>query len=100
MSNPTRRQAIKTALACTAVVPVASLFATGAQAGGHLPKVDPNDATAKALQYTLSSPDETKVCMGCTLYTGEEGKEFGPCSIFPGKEVAAQGWCVSFVAKA
>lgn len=100
MKNPTRRQAIKSAMAVSAVIPVATLFNQTAQAGGHMPKVDPESAAAKALQYTETSPDEAKLCSGCQLYTGEEGKEIGPCSIFPGQEVAAAGWCLSWVAKA
>ncbi len=100
MSHSTRRQAIKTALAYTAVVPVATLFANSAKAGGHMPMVDPNGPTAKALQYVEVSPDDSKLCSGCQLYSGEEGKDVGPCSIFPGKEVTAGGWCLSWVAKA
>ena len=70
-----------------------------AQAGSHLPKVSPDDPTAKALSYVEQSAKEGQFCVNCQLYTGNEGDAYGPCAIFPGKIVAAKGWCSSWVKK-
>lgn len=59
-----------------------------------------DDPTAKALQYVHDSPDPAKLCSGCQLYTGGADGKWGPCAIFPGKVVSADGWCVSWTAKA
>jgi hypothetical protein len=69
-----------------------------ASAGGHLPKVDPNEAQAKALEYTHESSKADQRCNNCQLWQGGD-KDWGGCPIFPGKEVNAKGWCKSWVKK-
>ncbi len=70
-----------------------------------LPKLDPEDTTAKALIYVhdaadvdTSNPAAARFepgqnCANCALIQGEEGAEWRPCGIFPGKAVNAKGWC-------
>ncbi len=99
-STQSRRRFIGTTLGATAVVGLAGLDLRNAQAGGHMPKVSPDDPTAKALQYVEVSAKDGQWCHNCQLYTGQDGKDYGPCAIFPGKEVAAKGWCASWVKKA
>ena len=73
----------------------------------ELPKLDENDAAAKALGYvhdamTIDASvrgDESRSCANCRFYT-EADAEWGPCNLFPGKAVAAAGWCKGWVAKA
>ena len=96
----TRREFLGSAAAASVAVAFGVLQTGVVQAGGHLPKVSPDDPTAKSLKYVDQSTMDGQICSGCQLYTGTEGKSYGPCAIFPGKEVAANGWCSSFVKKA
>lgn len=66
-------------------------------AGGHLPKLDPEDANAKALAYTHASTEEGQKCSNCQLFKG--ASQWGECTVFPGKEVNADGWCSAWVVK-
>lgn len=76
-----------------------SVVARTATAGGHLPKLDPNDPTAQALSYTHQSTTAGQMCKNCQLFQGGDAA-WGGCAIFPGKEVNAQGWCKSWAKKA
>lgn len=67
-----------------------------AQAG----QLDPDNAQAKALQYTHKSAKSEAICGNCQLYTGDPLSEWGTCAIFPGQLVASAGWCTAWVAKA
>ena len=99
MKTMTRRQALRLAGGATAIIPLTVL--TGRRAlAADLPQVDPEDATAKALEYVHASTNPEQNCANCQLYTGEAGAEWGPCPIFPGKGVAAKGWCKSWIKKA
>ncbi len=102
-----RRRFLTLAIAGIAAAPiVTSLLPRLAHA--ELPHLDPNDATAKALNYTedaataASNPvyKPGSACAACLFYQGKAGDEYGPCQIFPGKEVHAKGWCASFNKKA
>lgn len=99
MKTMSRRQALRLAGGATAIIPLTML--TGHQAlAADLPQVDPENATAKALEYVHASTNTEQNCANCQLYTGEAGAEWGPCAIFPGKSVAAKGWCKSWIKKA
>lgn len=99
MKKINRRQFLGSSVAVVAMTP--SLFLAGrSSAGGHLAKVDPNDAQAKALSYVHESPKPENLCSNCQLYSGKAGAAWGPCTIFPQKEVAAGGWCSAWVKKA
>ena len=73
------------------------------------PRLDPNDAAAKALGYV---PDAAKVdaksnpmyvkgslCSNCLQLQGKAGDPYRPCNLFPGKLVAANGWCKVYAKK-
>jgi hypothetical protein len=62
-------------------------------------RVDPEDQTAKALQYVHESKVEGAYCDNCMYIQGEDGAEWRPCAIFPGKVVAAKGWCSAWLKK-
>lgn len=98
MRNVSRRQALKLVGGVTAIVPLAAF--SGRAAAAKMPQVDPNDGTAKALEYVHASANPEQLCKNCQLYTGGDGEEWGPCAIFPGKVVAAEGWCKSWIKKA
>ena len=68
-----------------------------ARAGGHLPKLDPEDPTAKSLGYTHASTKSDQNCKNCQQFQGS--KQWGGCPIFAGKEVNADGWCSAWVKK-
>lgn len=101
MANTTKQSSRRCFLAQAggaAAIAATGLLGRRAVAGGHLPKVDPADAQAKALGYVVESTTEGQTCSNCQLYKGGD-KAWGECSIFPGKEVAGQGWCKSWVKK-
>ena len=77
-----------------------------------LPKLDPEDPTAKALVYVHDAADVDtsnplaarfepgQDCSNCAQIQGDdESAEWRPCGIFPGKLVASAGWCSVWVAK-
>lgn len=99
MKTMSRRQALRLAGGATAIIPFTMLAGRQALAA-DLPQVDPENATAKALEYVHASTNTEQNCANCQLYTGEAGAEWGPCAIFPGKSVAAKGWCKSWIKKA
>lgn len=65
----------------------------------ELTHVDPNDPTAKSLQYVEESKVEGSQCANCAHAQASE-TEWLPCNIFPGKAVHANGWCVAHAPKA
>lgn len=98
-SSSSRRDFLRKAGAGTAVVAMGAVLAPRISgAAGHLPKLDPNDPTAKALEYVNESKKEGQWCNNCQLWQGGD-KAWGGCAIFPGKEVNAKGWCKSWVLK-
>lgn len=94
-----------------AALPVGALVMQSKAFAGELPKLDPNDPTAKALLYVNNAADvdtsnpaaakyaEGQTCANCAQIQGEDGAEWRPCGIFPGKVVAAAGWCSVWVGK-
>ena len=98
MKDKSRRR-FNTLLAKAAILaPAATLLSHRVHAEGP-PMVDPESATAKALQYAIDTPEPGKNCAGCVLYSAQEGDESGACSIFPGSSVPANAWCTAYVAK-
>ena len=98
MKHLNRRNFIGTA--ATVALSPALLFASRSVGAADMPRVDPEDAQAKALSYTHASPNPETLCSNCRLYTGAADSEWGGCTIFPGKVVAADGWCSAWVKKA
>ena len=111
MSNQdlTRRRFLATV---AIAVPASAALVNVAAAQAPLPKLDPNDPSAKALLYV---PDASKVdtknplaarfaagqnCANCSQIQGKPGEAFRPCAIFPGKLVDAKGWCSVWAKKA
>lgn len=92
----------------TAGLAILPLVGTSSSAiAADAPKLDPNDAQAKALSYvhdasTVKSPARTsdkQICRTCIQYTADAKADWGPCNIFPGKGVAAKGWCAAYAPK-
>jgi hypothetical protein len=119
MSNPVnRRFFVKLSVMGLAAAPLGNLLmgkpvqAASAQKEGskEIPKVDMDDAQAKALYYaenaTQSSfrKNDVQFCHNCMLYSGQEGAQWGPCAIFSYRVnqynqplvVNANGWCRSW----
>ena len=65
-----------------------------------MPKLSPDDPTAKSLMYTHQSADANKLCSGCQFYTGATDAEWGACVIFQKKLVSAGGVCNSWFKRA
>lgn len=94
---PSRRSFLQKAGAGTVLVTMGGLVAhRDSSAAEHLPKLDPGDPTAKALEYTHDSPKSDQFCNNCNFWQGGD-KDWGGCAIFPGKEVSAKGWCKSWI---
>ena len=97
MNNPRRR--FVTAFAGGVVaIPLSAVLQTVHAA--DMPRVSPDDATAKALNYAHQSADPNKLCSGCQFYSDANAVEWGPCVIFPGQLVNANGVCNSWFKRA
>ena len=99
MKTITRRKLLGATAAAIASAPLLNLISRAADAA-DAPRVDPNDAQAKALSYVHESPKPDSVCANCQLYTGPADAAWGPCALFPGKQVAGAGWCSAWVKRA
>ena len=66
----------------------------------EMPKLSPDDAAAKLLNYTPEAVNAEKRCSGCQFYTDSSAPECGPCVIFPDKTVSASGSCNSWFKRA
>src|SRR5210317_972335 len=99
MKKITRRQLLGATATALVSAPLLNLVSRSADAA-DAPKVDPNDAQAKALSYVHQSPKPESICANCQLYTGSADADWGPCAIFPGKQVASAGWCSAWVKRA
>jgi hypothetical protein len=99
MKTITRRKLL--GATATAIVSIPLLSLVGRSLGAaDMPRLDPNDAQAKALAYTHQSPKADNICGNCQLYTGSADADWGPCAIFPGKQVSRTGWCSAWVKRA
>lgn len=99
MTKLSRRQFNKVLAGGAVAVPL-SMLTAGRLSADELPMVDPEAATAKALQYVLVAPEEGVNCAACALYTAEESASKGACTIFPNALVPAEAWCSAFQPKA
>lgn len=97
-----RRAMVKSGIIAGTLVPAIGLLGNAARAEALTP-LDPNDPTAKALNFVT---DASKVdaganptykagqrCGTCAQYTGKPGSTSGGCNIFAGHSVPAGGWC-------
>ncbi len=81
-------------------MPLGLLLAAARALAAEMPRVDPDGATAKSLNYTHASPDADKRCANCQFYTDPGRSDWGPCVIFPGQLVNADGLCNSYFKRA
>jgi len=86
----------RTVLKGLAAIPV--IAAVGYSATAAAEAVNPEDALAKAMEFTLKSDKADQDCGNCALYQGGANPT-GPCPIFGGNEVPTGGWCKSWVKK-
>lgn len=94
---PSRRVFLRRAGAGTVLVVMGGLVAfRNSISAGHLPKLDVDDPTAKALEYTHESTKAAQQCSNCNFWKGGDSA-WGECTIFPGKAVNAKGWCKSWI---
>lgn len=75
--------------------------------GADSEMVNPNDPTAKAIEYIEDTKKSKKSkgnkCLNCQLYVAgadRKGKKVGTCAIFPKKLVLGDAYCNSWVKKA
>ncbi|MFT4606468.1 MAG: hypothetical protein ACI9V8_001129 [Urechidicola sp.] len=92
----TRRELLKAA----ALIGISPFITIGSiKALASSPQLDPENAQAKALEYSHQSSIAERNCGNCRLYTGDASQDWGPCAIFPGQNVASAGWCKAWVAE-
>ena len=82
------------------VIPLSGLISLRQAQAADMPKLSPDDPTAKSLMYTHQSADANKLCSGCQFYTGVTDAEWGACVIFQKKLVSAGGVCNSWFKRA
>lgn len=92
-----RRSFLCTLGAGIIAAPLGTLSCQGTALTSETPKLNPEDPSAKALDYVHQSPT-TKRCGGCQLYRGSRSSEWGRCAIFSGRLVNTKGWCQSWSA--
>ena len=91
----TRRALVKGGLIAGALLPVESLFISGA-AYAELPALDPSDPAARGRDYVTKSAKSVAYCGNCSLYR-KTGDSQGSCALFAGKSVEYAGWCSGWV---
>ena len=97
-----RRAIVRGGLIAGSMIPMLGLSAWKAQAAA-LPPLDPNDPTAKALNFVVDSTKvdatanpthkPTQKCGTCAQFQGKPGDASGGCNIFAGHSVPQGGWC-------
>ena len=100
-----RRRFLRGTAAGIAAFPIAGLF--GPAQASDMPRLDPSDPQAKALQYVHDASDATEFqqfkegsnCANCMQWQGGDS-EWGGCPIFPGKAVSRNGWCTAWAKQA
>lgn len=81
-----------------------------AVAADAFPKLEEDNATAKALGYhhdakkvepkKFPTHKPEQFCHNCNLIQGKDGEQWRGCTLFPKKLVNADGWCRSWIKKA
>ena len=99
MKNISRRKLLGATATAIISAPMLNLLGRSVEAS-EMPPVDPDDAQAKALSYTHTSPKSDQKCSNCQLFAASTDSEWGPCAIFPGKQVANAGWCSAWAKRA
>ncbi len=105
-----RRTILKGALAALASIPVVAGVSRAEAAAAAAPvKLDPNDAQAKALHYTIvttkvdakTNPNHKpeQKCTNCAQYQGKATDAVAGCNLFAGKQVEGNGWCMVWAKK-
>jgi hypothetical protein len=98
--NKRRRRFVNAFVTGVVVIPLSGLISLRQAQAADMPKLSPDDPTAKSLMYTHQSTDANKLCSGCQFYTGAADAEWGACVIFPEKLVSAGGVCNSWFKRA
>lgn len=102
-----RRRMLKTSmLAVAGLAGIGSTVLPTARARAEdLPKLEEDDATAKALEYTHDAtasstrPNGDQFCNNCLYFKGSTSDAWARCDLFPGKVVSGPGWCNAWTAK-
>jgi len=103
MANQSRREFVFHSLICLTALP----FGVGALSprafAAQLPRLDPEDAQAKALNYVEDAAEASdhasyepgRKCENCALFKPDDSG----CELFPENSVEPGGWCQSWVDK-
>lgn len=103
MANQSRRKFMRNSVMGLAALPFGAGILSKTAFAQELPRLNPSDATAKALNYVEVASDasdhpayeEGELCSNCMFFNAEtEG-----CQLFPQNSVEAGGWCQSWTAK-
>lgn len=109
MANETRRigrrNLLRGGAAIGVAIPVLGLTTMRTALAMSKKRVNPNSATAKALDYKpdaeqTSRPSSSQSCNNCTHFSGKPSADWGPCTVFNGELVNDEGWCKAWAKKA
>jgi hypothetical protein len=104
MGTYNRRDFLCQSLLGLAAVPLGASFIVPQAFAGELPRVDPADDQAQALEYVEDASqaegharwEEGQRCANCRFFDPDtEG-----CELFPGKSVEPSGWCNTWTEQA
>lgn len=100
MANQSRRYFMRCSLIGLAALPFGAALLSRRTFGADLPRLDPNDAQAQALDYVEDASqaqghdayEEGSRCSTCRFFQSDtEG-----CELFPQNSVEPNGWCSSW----
>lgn len=102
MANQSRRDFMRNSLLGLAALPLGAGILSRQALAQDLPRLDPENPQAKALNYVVKASDasdhpayaEGEKCSNCMFYNAENQG----CQLFPQNSVEPAGWCQSWTA--
>lgn len=101
MATQSRRYFMRRSLIGLAALPLGARIVTSNVFAADLPRLDPGNAQAQALDYVEDASqaqgheawEEGRSCSSCRFFqAGTEG-----CQLFPENSVEPNGWCKSWI---
>jgi hypothetical protein len=101
MTNQSRRKFMFHSLLCLAAMPLGVGVLSPRAFAAQLPRLDPENPQAKALNYVEDAADASdhdayeqgRKCENCALFKPDDSG----CELFPENSVQPGGWCQSWV---
>ncbi|WP_458526703.1 high-potential iron-sulfur protein [Onishia taeanensis] len=102
MANQSRRDFMRNSLLGLAALPLGAGILSRQALAQDLPRLDPENPQAKALNYVVEASDASdhpayadgEKCSNCMFYNADTQG----CQLFPQNSVEPAGWCQSWTA--